>query len=94
MKQFLSITVAFVAGWLTCAYVFSPAFPVVKAADSPPNAVKAADTRSSEQYKFFETTGAGGKPRDRDEMERDLNKLADDGWRVRTGVGYRLVLAK
>ncbi|HEX5176536.1 MAG TPA: hypothetical protein VFV83_05885 [Chthoniobacteraceae bacterium] len=45
----------------------------------------------NEQYKIVSLRTYGD---DVPRMEGDLNKLAADGWKVRTGVGAALVLAK
>ncbi len=51
----------------------------------------ATDIAGNEQYKIFSLRAYGD---DVARLEGDLNKLASDGWKVRTGVGVALVLAK
>ena len=84
MKKFLSITGAFVAGAYAYAHLFSPAPRLVQAADNPP----------SVRYFIFETTEKGGRLLDPMLMVEALDKLAAEGWRVKTGVGDRLILEK
>ncbi len=56
-----------------------------------PRQANAAPAPVSEQYRIVSLRPYGD---DVKRMEEDLNKLAADGWRVRTGIGAALVLAK
>ena len=85
--------------------VAAAAFFAVTAAHSdqpevvPPVApVPAADTRipapaNSEQYRIV-SMAAVQNERDVQRMEETLNKLALEGWRVRTGVGAAVIMSR
>ena len=51
---------------------------------------KAAEIGGGEQYKIISLAAAQSFQ----QSEQELNKLGADGWKVRTGVGNVLVLAK
>lgn len=56
-----------------------------------PQQAHAAEVAGNEQYRMFPLRSYGD---DVARLEADLNKLAAEGWKVRTGVGVALVLAK
>jgi hypothetical protein len=55
-----------------------------------PHQAKAAGPSGGEQYKVINTDSYGGLP----QFEAALNKLGEDGWKVRISIGSALVLAK
>jgi basic membrane lipoprotein Med (substrate-binding protein (PBP1-ABC) superfamily) len=81
MKKFFSIAGTFVLGAVAYAYLINSAQTVIQAADK----------QSGVQYHVF---WIGKLSAQSDEIAKELNKLAEDGWRVKAGAGYSIILEK
>ena len=77
----------FLGAIVSCAVMISTSFLIPNKAI----AANAAGVGATEQYKLFSLMQYGN---DTQQMEAALNALAADGWKVRTGVGVALLLAK
>jgi hypothetical protein len=105
-KQLCTAMKTHLTSAITGAAVAAAAFLAVTAArsDQPevvppvPTTPPAAESRLTpvvgvEQYKILSLASVQSE-RDTQRMEEVLNKLAADGWKVRTGVGVALVLSR